>query len=92
MNVLAADPFVLYDEVRKCYYCYATSGAKSLKEKKAFYIYKSKDKIHWEFVNFALDLNHENIWGKDWFWAPECYFNPNNNHYYLFYSARLKMN
>lgn len=90
MNVLAADPFVLYDEIRKCYYCYATSGATSLKENKAFYIYKSYDKIHWEFVNFALDLNHENIWGKDWFWAPECYYNPINNHYYLFYSARVK--
>ncbi len=85
-NVVGADPYVLYDKASGYYYCYATSN---LDDKKQFYIYKSKDLINWEFVDYALDLTKNN-WAKDWYWAPECYFNPNNNHYYLFYSARLK--
>ena len=85
-EIIAADPFVLYDEASGYYYCYSTNDAPN----KAFSIHKSKDKLNWEFVDFALDLTHENIWGRDWFWAPECYYNPNNKHYYLFYSARVK--
>lgn len=85
-DVIGADPYILYDEQSKVYYCYATGTS----DNKSFIIYKSLDLINWEFVNYALDLNHPKIWGKDWFWAPECYYNPNNNHYYLFYSARLK--
>jgi len=85
-EIIAADPFVLYDEVSGYYYCYSTNDAPN----KAFSIHKSKDKDNWEFVNYALDLTHDNIWGRDWFWAPECYYNPNNKHYYLFYSARVK--
>lgn len=85
-KVVGADPYVLYDEVSGNYYCYATGGSNN----KSFFIYKSKDLINWVFINYALDLTHPNIWGKDWFWAPECYYNPNNKHYYLFYSARVK--
>ncbi len=85
-EIIAADPFVLFDEKSGNYYCYSTNDAPN----KAFSIHKSKDKINWEFVDFALDLTHENIWGRDWFWAPECYYNPNNKYYYLFYSARVK--
>ena len=86
-ELYTADPFVLYDEKSGYYYCF---GTYHLKDKHAFKIFKSKDKDNWEFVNYALDLQHENIWGKDWFWAPECYYNPNNGFYYLFYSARVK--
>ena len=85
-EIISADPYVLYDEKQNCYYCYSTNDGKN----KAFSIHKSYNLIDWEFVNYALDLSHPNIWGKDWFWAPECYYNPNNNHYYLFYSARVK--
>lgn len=85
-EIIAADPFVLYDSKSNLYYAYSTNDAPN----KAFSIHKSKDKINWEFVDYALDLTDERIWGRDWFWAPECYYNPNNGHYYLFYSARLK--
>lgn len=85
-NVIGADPYVLYDKVTGYYYCYATSNVDNIKQ---FYIYKSKDLINWEFVDYALDLRKNN-WAKDWYWAPECYYNPNNGYYYLFYSARLK--
>ena len=84
--IISADPYVMFDEKRQCYYCYSTNDS----ENKAFSIHKSTNLQDWVFVNYALDLTHPNIWGKDWFWAPECYYNSNNNHYYLFYSARVK--
>ena len=85
-EIIAADPFVLYDEASGYYYCYSTNDLPN----KAFAIHKSKDKVNWTYVDHALDLTNEKIWGRDWFWAPECYYNPNNKHYYLFYSARVK--
>ena len=85
-EIIAADPFVLYDNASGYYYCYSTNDMPN----KAFAIHKSKDKVNWTYVDHALDLTDEKIWGRDWFWAPECYYNPNNKHYYLFYSARVK--
>ena len=85
-SVIGADPFILFDSNSGYYYCYCTGG----NESGAFLIYKSKDMVGWEFVSTALNFSHPNIWGKDWFWAPECYYNGNNGYYYLFYSARLK--
>ena len=84
--IISADPYVRYDEKSNCYYCYSTNDDVN----KAFSIHKSVNLVDWSFVGYALDLTHKNIWGKDWFWAPECYFNPNNGYYYLFYSARVK--
>lgn len=86
MNVVGADPYILFDEKSGFYYCYATSNGNV---KGQFYIYKSKDLINWTFVSYALDTTINN-WAKGWFWAPECYYNPNNDHYYLFYSALVK--
>ena len=87
MNVRGADPYILFDKKSGFYYCYTTSNKS--KDNKTFYIYKSKDLIHFEFVNLALDLSINN-WGKDWFWAPECYCNEKTGLYFMFYSARLK--
>jgi len=84
MKVLGADPFVLFDDKSKSYYCYCTN-----EDGKPFNIYKSNDLINWKFVSYALDTSI-NCWFSDWLWAPECYFNPHNGYYYLFYSARLK--
>ena len=86
MKVIGADPHVLYDDKSGYYYCYATSGDHT---GKFFHIYKSKDLVEWQDLGFALDTS-VNCWGKDWYWAPECYYNPNNDKYYLFYSARVK--
>ena len=84
MNVKGADPNILHDEKSGFFYAYVTTG-----DTTPFGIYKSKDMINWVYVGQALDTSKNN-WAKDWFWAPECYYNPNNGHYYLFYSARLK--
>lgn len=86
MNVLGADPYVLFDERSGFYYCYATSNQDGDGQ---FYLYKSKDLIRWQFVRYALNIKDKN-WGKGNYWAPECYFNPHNGHYYFFYSALVK--
>lgn len=86
MNVLGADPYVLFDSKSGYYYCYCTSNNGKNGQ---FYIYKSKDLINWSFVSYALNTDVKN-WAKGWYWAPECYFNPNNQYYYLFYSALVK--
>lgn len=88
MNCLGADPFIFFDPQSKLYYIYATDDSKD-KEGKTFIIYKTKDLTHLEYVGYALDIKHKQ-WGKDWFWAPIVLFNPNNNLYNLFYSARVK--
>lgn len=88
MNCVGADPFVFFDPKSKNYYIYATDGAKDA-EGKTFIIYKTKDLTHLKYVGYALDIKY-NQWGKDWFWAPIVLFNPNNNLYYMFYSARVQ--
>ena len=83
-KVFGADPHVLFDEKTKNFYCYATSGHSN---GKSFHVYRSKDLVEWEDLGLALDTE-TNRWGKDWYWAPECYYNPHNGKYYLFYHGR----
>ena len=85
-RVYGADPFVLFDKKSGAYYCYSTSNSESSNQ---FYLDKSYDLKEWTRLGYALDCS-KNCWGKDWFWAPECYYNENNGYYYLFYSARVK--
>ena len=87
MRVIGADPFTLYDKNSGYYYIYSTSNES--KNNRTFYIHRSTDLINFEFVDYALDLTKNN-WGKDWFWAPECYYNEKTKRYFLFYSARVK--
>ncbi len=87
MKVIGADPFTLYDKNSGYYYIYSTSNEE--KDNKTFYIHRSKDLKHFEFVDYALDLSKNN-WAKDWYWAPECYYNEKTKVYFLFYSARVK--
>ena len=88
MNCRGADPFILFDPKSKYYYIYATDEDFTV-EGKTFIIYKTKDLTNLEYVGHALDLNYKR-WGKDWFWAPIVLYNPNNDLYYMFYSARVK--
>ena len=88
MNCRGADPYIFFDPKSEFYYIYATDSLKD-EEGYSFIVYKTKDLTHLEYVGYALDINH-NRWGKDWFWAPIVLFNPNNNLYYMFYSARVK--
>lgn len=83
--VIGADPFVMYDPVSKAYYCYATGNP----DETPFIVYKSLDLVSWTEVGHGLS-REKNDWGKGWFWAPEVYYNPNNGHYYMFYSALVR--
>ena len=83
--VLGADPFIMFDPVSSLYYCYATGD----EGHNHFLIYKSKDLVHYKFIGYAYNDLDESNWGRDWYWAPECYYNPNNHLYYLFYSAKV---
>lgn len=84
-----ADPHVLYDKASGYYYAYSTDGARSGYR---FGIYRSADLSTWEQLNGAIPSSDPNAWANDWFWAPECYYNPNNGYYYLFYSGRMTGN
>ena len=84
MRIVGADPHVIFDKKSGNYYAYATSNNEG---GMTFKIYKSKDLIEWEFINFALVTNDENTWGKDWFWAPECYYSEEADRYFLFYTS-----
>lgn len=86
MDVIGADPFVLKDPNSEYYYCYSTGEGIG---DHPFYLYRSIDLLHWEKRPNVLSLDKDN-WGVDWFWAPAVYYNPNNRHYYFFYSARVK--
>lgn len=83
--VIGADPFIMFDPVSNSYYCYTTGDNKH----QHFLIYHTVDLIHFDFVGYAYDDLSENNWGRDWFWAPECYYNPHNKLYYIFYSAKV---
>ena len=88
MNCRGADPFIFFDPKSQLYYIYATDDREDDKGH-TFIIYKTSDLTHLEYVGYALDINYKR-WGKNWFWAPIVLFNPNNDLYYLFYSARVQ--
>lgn len=79
----AADPFILRTAQGR-YYLYCTS-----EDGNGFPIRVSADLQHWELCATALGPGRSR-WGKDRFWAPECY--EIQGRYYLFYSADWKEN
>lgn len=87
MNCRGADPYIFFDPKSQLYYIYATDSAKD-EEGKTFIVYKTSDLTHLEYVGYALNVNY-NRWGKNWFWAPIVIYNPHNDLYYMFYSARV---
>lgn len=87
-KIYCADPCVMFDPISKSYFCYATYDDEHLH----FEILESIDLINWKKVGFALNDLDKNNWGSSWFWAPECYYNPYNNYYYLLYSAKVLPN
>ena len=84
----AADPFVLRDPRSGDYFAYSTEGADPGHH---FAIYRSPDLATWHRLpGGALDMADGTQWGRDWFWAPEVYHNPETGRYFLFYSALLR--
>lgn len=88
MNCRGADPYIFFDPKSHLYYIYATDSEKE-DEGLTFIVYKTSDLTNLTYVGHALDMNYKR-WGKDWFWAPIVIYNPNNDLYYMFYSARVK--
>ncbi len=81
-----ADPYVLHDPRSGYYYAYSTEGADPGYH---FAVYRSADLVTWEkAAPGALPVNDPKRWGRDWFWAPETYYNPHTGLYFMFYSAR----
>lgn len=72
-TTIAADPHVLYDKKTGLYWAYSTDGA----DPGWYYgIYTSPDLATWTKVpGGAIKADGDKVWGNDWFWAPECYYN-----------------
>lgn len=81
-NLPIADPHVLYYNER--YYAYGT-------RLDGFEVYISEDLKHW-IRNDNLALHPNNSWGTKWFWAPEVYYIPAKNRFYMFYSVEEHIN
>ena len=79
-KVLLADPFIMvYNGV---YYAYGTTGSRD------FYAYVSSDLEYWERYETPV-LKGEDSYGEKWFWAPEVYYNNQDNKFYMYYSAEM---
>ena len=86
-----ADPHVRYDVPSGYYYAYSTVGGGTDAAGRSYHfgIYRSADLATWEHIpGGALPVDDPKAWGKDWFWAPETYYNPKTGIYFFFYSAR----
>jgi len=81
-NLPIADPHVLYYNER--FYAYGTRVD-------GFEVYVSEDLKHW-IRNDNLALNPNNSWGTKWYWAPEVYYVPTKNKFYMFYSVDEHIN
>ncbi len=73
-----ADPFILlYDDI---YYAYGTHASDGIE------VYTSKNLKTWK-KEPQLALSQKNSWGDQWFWAPEVYYIPEKDRFYMYYSA-----
>ncbi|PGH16599.1 hypothetical protein AJ79_01705 [Helicocarpus griseus UAMH5409] len=101
-NHPAADPYVLYDSESGNYYAYSTEGAD---DGSHFAIYSSPDLSTWhkhpggvlKACYAADDMNATNpiaggqaCWARDWYWAPETYYNEKTGWYFFFFAGRLR--
>ena len=72
-----ADPYILY--YNDCYYAYGTNA-------RGFAVYISSDLKHWR-RNATMALSPENSWGDKGYWAPEVYYIPSLNKFYMYYTV-----
>jgi hypothetical protein len=96
----AADPYVLYASDSGQYYAYSTEGADAGHH---FAIYSSPDLSTWQkqpggVLKACYDeqLNPmdggQACWARDWYWAPETYYNEKTGWYFFFFAGRLLEN
>lgn len=75
-----ADPYILKHNGK--FYLYGTGGNDGIK------VYQSNNAVDWSAAAGATNgyaLHKNNVWGEQWFWAPEVYYL--NGKFYMFYSA-----
>ncbi|KAH7311419.1 beta-xylosidase [Stachybotrys elegans] len=93
-----ADPYVLYDSPSGLYYAYSTEGAD---DGYNFAIYSSPDLSTWHRhpggvlkACYDADMNRvdggQACWARDWYWAPETYYNDKTGWYFFFFAGRLR--
>ncbi|KAK1707769.1 beta-xylosidase [Colletotrichum lupini] len=94
----AADPHVFYDSEKGQYYAYSTEGAD---EGYHFAIYISPDLSTWSkhpggVLKACYDDQMKQIdggqacWARDWYWAPETYYNEKTGWYFFIFAGRLR--
>lgn len=80
-KVPLADPYILLHE--GVYYAYGTAAANGIE------VWVSEDLQTWVKGNGhaaeGLALHKDDVWGEQWFWAPEVY--ALNGKFYMYYSA-----
>lgn len=77
------DPTVI--QIGNEYYASATSNEWA----PLFPIYKSKDLLEWELINYVFPEGAPN-WAKNNFWAPELAYDEAQGKIYVYYTARDK--
>ena len=77
------DPTVV--QIGQYYYASATSNEWA----PLFPIFKSKDLVNWELVNYVFPDGAPD-WAKNNFWAPELSYDENQKKIYAYYTARDK--
>lgn len=93
-----ADPYVLYDRKSGNYYAYSTEGADAGFN---FAIYSSPDLSTWHrhpggVLKACFDDKGNKLaggqacWARDWFWAPETYYNEKTGWYFFIFAGRLR--
>ena len=83
-DIRIRDPFILVDEVQKCYYMYGSTALteNGVTPPQSFSVYKTKDLEHFEEPIVVLDSADDGIWADKDYWAPEVHYY--NGKYYLF--------
>ena len=80
-RVPLADPYILLHD--GIYYAYGTGAANGIE------VWVSEDLETWSRGNGCaaegLALHKDDVWGEQWFWAPEVY--ALNGKFYMYYSA-----
>ena len=76
-----ADPYILCYNHK--YYAYGTHTD-------GFGVFTSEDLRHWR--RGPIVLSPDNSWGTRWYWAPEVYYIPSKNKFFMFYSVDEHIN
>ncbi len=77
------DPFIFYDRKTDWYYTYASN-------KPGIKAWRSKELQHWEALGNVFTAP-DDFWGKQDFWAPDCYYYKGRYYLFVTFSGADKM-